>query len=203
MRNHVNLFYIQIPTTSTLNYPTIVPEGQVRYPLVSVKNVYIFPGIPTLLQRAFMRMKNDLFKSDFRSYVREVFVTKSEIQFADILNKFVTKYKDEATFGSYPKWDVQNYYQTKLTIESESEDLVNQIAKEMSEQLSVIEIDQKPYDDILEKINKLVQESKVSFANVECAMVINFRKQIIMKQQQISLFMDLANINLRDQKLET
>merc|ERR1719492_373779 len=88
----------QVPTKSTLNYPSVLPPGQVRYPLVSVKNVYIFPGIPTLLQRAFMRMKDDLFKSDFKSYVKEVFVTETEVKFADILNEFVAKYsKDSVT----------------------------------------------------------------------------------------------------------
>ena len=127
-----------------------------RYPLVSVKNVYIFPGIPILLQRAFIRMKDDLFKSDFKSYVKEVFVTETEVKFADILNGFVAKYKDSATFGSYPKW-TNNYYSTKITIEAESEELVDQIVKEMSEQLPVINCDQNPYDDVVLKIEKLLQ----------------------------------------------
>ena len=41
-------------------------------------------------------MKDDLFKSDFKSYVKEVFVTETEVKFADILNGFVAKYKDSA-----------------------------------------------------------------------------------------------------------
>ena len=148
----------QIPTKGTLNYPTVLPEGQVRYPLVSVKNVYIFPGIPILLQRAFMRMKDDLFKSDFKSYVKEVFVTETEVKFADILNGFVAKYsKDSVTFGSYPKW-TNNYYSTKITVEAESEELVDQIVVEMSEKLPVLNnCDQNPYDDIILKIEKFLQ----------------------------------------------
>merc|ERR1719219_3332598 len=122
----------QIPTKSTLNYPTVLPPGQTRYPLVSVKNVYIFPGIPTLLQRAFMRMKNDLFKSDFKSHVCELFFTQTEVTIADKLNHLVEKYKDSVTFGSYPAW-THNYYNTKITIEAGTESLAQSVAQELTE----------------------------------------------------------------------
>ena len=139
----------------------MVPEGQVRYPLVSVKNVYIFPGIPILLQRAFHRMKDDLFKSELKSHVKQIYVTKSEVQFAEILNEFVAKYKDSVTFGSYPKW-THNYYSAKITIEADSEELVDQVVKDMSDLIPVTDFDHAPYDDITDKVEKLLNESNVS-----------------------------------------
>ena len=155
------IFYLQIPTTSTLNYPSVLPPGQVRYPLVSVKNVYIFPGIPTLLQRAFNRLKDDLFKSDYQSHVQQVFVTRTEIHIADSLNHLVEKYKDSVTFGSYPTW-FHNYYQTKITVEAESAQLVDSVVSELKSQMPFIEtFDKFPFENKMDKINALLDESKV------------------------------------------
>ena len=144
-----------------MNYPSVLPPGQVRYPLVSVKNVYIFPGIPTLLQRAFNRLKDDLFKSDYQSHVQQVFVTRTEIYIADSLNHLVEKYKDSVTFGSYPTW-FHNYYQTKITVEAESAQLVDSVVSELKSQMPFIEsFDKFPFENKMDKINALLAESKV------------------------------------------
>ena len=135
-----------------MNYPSVLPPGQVRYPLVSVKNVYIFPGIPTLLQRAFNRLKDDLFKSEYQSHVDQVFVTQTEIQIADNLNNLVEKYKDSVTFGSYPTWS-HNYYQTKITVEAESAQLVDSVVSELKSQMPTIAtFDKFPFADKMDKI---------------------------------------------------
>ena len=152
-----------------------------RYPLVSVKNVYIFPGIPTLLQRAFNRLKDDLFKSDYQSHVQQVFVTQTEIHIADSLNHLVEKYKDSVTFGSYPTW-FHNYYQTKITVEAESAQLVDSVVSELKSQMPSIEsFDKFPFEDKMNKINTLLAESKVWFqsnlnlSDVNLLVSFNFR----------------------------
>ena len=144
-----------------MNYPTILPPGQVRYPLVSVENVYIFPGIPTLLQRAFNRLKDDLFTSNFKSYTQEVFVTKTEVHITDKLNQLVNKYKNSVTFGSYPTW-THNYYNTKLTIESDNQELTEQVMKEIQAEMPTIDFDKNPFENTFDKIASLKNTTKVS-----------------------------------------
>lgn len=136
-----------------------MPPGQVRYPLVSVENVYIFPGIPSLLQRAFIRLKDDLFSfSDFKSHVEEVFVVQSEVHLAEKLNKLVEKYKESVVFGSYPTW-THNYYNTKITVESEEPKLVEQVVEELKNQLPTIDFDKHPLENTMEKIEAFAQKS--------------------------------------------
>ena len=136
----------------------MLKPGQVRYPLISVKNVYIFPGIPILLQKAFERMKDDLFKSDYKSHVTQVYTKLTEVKFAAQLNVLVEKYP-QVTFGSYPKW-THNYYSTKVTIEAESPELVEQVAKELKMSVpNCIDYDPEPFDNSFEKIEKLLAKA--------------------------------------------
>lgn len=155
----LSYLFFQIPKSSVLNYPSVLKPGQVRYPLISVKNVYIFPGIPILLQKAFERMKDDLFKSDYKSHVTEVYTELSEVKFAAELNVLVEKYP-QVTFGSYPKW-THNYYSTKVTIEAESTELVEQVAKELRMEVpTCIDFDPEPFDNSMEKIEKLLGKAR-------------------------------------------
>ena len=139
----------------------MLKPGHVRYPLISVKNVYIFPGIPILLQKAFERMKDDLFTSDYKSHVTEVFVTLSEVFFADKLNVLVEKYP-QVTFGSYPKW-THNYYSTKVTIEAEELSLVGKVAQELQDSVPTIDFDPQPFDNTMDKIESLLKKSDEKF----------------------------------------
>ena len=121
-----------IPTTATLNYATAerVEAASKKgvllaYPLTSVQNVFIFPGIPFLLQKAFDNIVCDIVDhSDNKACVKHVYLSASELEIVESLNTIVNKYKDDVTFGSYPKW-THNYYKTRLTIESVSEQKVD------------------------------------------------------------------------------
>lgn len=147
----------------------MTPPGQVRYPLVSVGNVYIFPGIPVLLQRAFLRLKDDIFKSDYKSTVKEVFVTDSEVQIAAYLNQLVDKHKENVVFGSYPTW-THNFYKCKITIESVDENLVDSIATEMKMNIPTIDFDKAPFENILQKVNKFSNQDTKMKTNIEASM---------------------------------
>ena len=144
-----------------------------RYPLVSVKNVYIFPGIPTLLQRAFNRLKDDLFTSNYQSHVNQVYITQSEVEIADNLNQLVEKYKESVIFGSYPTWS-HNYYQTKITVEAENAQLVDSVVSELKNQMPTItSFDKFPFTDKMDKINLLLNESQV------CVLCLYMRSEFI------------------------
>ena len=46
--------FFQVPESAKLNYGKNKQTGEKhKYPLVSVNNVYVFPGIPKLMERAF------------------------------------------------------------------------------------------------------------------------------------------------------
>ena len=73
----------------------------------------------------------------------------------------VEKYKDSVTFGSYPTW-FHNYYQTKITVEAESAQLVDSVVSELKSQMPFIEtFDKFPFENKMDKINALLAESKV------------------------------------------
>ena len=51
-------FPVQVPESSELQYFVDKSTGQKsKYPLVCVKNVFIFPGIPKLMERAFTNLE--------------------------------------------------------------------------------------------------------------------------------------------------
>ena len=152
----------QIPGKAKLNFDV---EGQNKFPIVSVGNVYVFPGIPELLQRGFETVGEHLFRqlSSGRFYNRECFVACRETEIAHLLNDLVKKYS-EVAFGSYPKLK-HSYYKTKITIEAESPELADRVYQEAACLLPVIKFDQTPPALAMEKIEKLKTESSEDDGN--------------------------------------
>ncbi|GBL96277.1 FAD synthase [Araneus ventricosus] len=88
-------------------------------PIVSVKNVFMFPGVPSYLELAFMKLKSIFFQKVLPYFTQNLYVQVNEFDIAEILNKAVKEYKETVKFGSYP--DLHNeYYQVKLTLEADS-----------------------------------------------------------------------------------
>ncbi|NXG02797.1 FLAD1 synthase, partial [Sakesphorus luctuosus] len=110
-----------VPESSRLNYGTDGRTGGAfKYPLVSVRNVYIFPGIPALMERALDGLAH-LFRSEqTRFHSRAIYVAADEILIAPVLNRAAAAFQGRVSLGSYPDW-VSNYHRVKLTLDSESE----------------------------------------------------------------------------------
>ncbi|XP_065714035.1 FAD synthase [Patagioenas fasciata] len=107
----------RVPESSRLNYGA---DGALKYPLVSVRNVYIFPGIPALMERALDGLDH-LFRSErTRFYSRTVYVAADELLIAPALDQTDAAFQGRVSLGSYPDW-ASNYYRVKLTLDSESE----------------------------------------------------------------------------------
>lgn len=160
--NEATLKLVQIPKSSKLIYSSKpVKPGRISYPLVSVGNVYIFPGIPALLRRAFHLLADDLFGSHaaLRTHVQECFVTLTELEIASSLNRLVDTYRDKVTFGSYPKW-VHAYYRTKITVEADTPDLAKRVAAEIKSIMPTINYDKDPASNAMCKINALLESSQ-------------------------------------------
>ena len=104
---------------------TEVPEGSeihshenMRFPVVSFRNIFIFPGIPE-----YMRNKFSIIKEKFRSsvfYLNRLYLNCHESNIAEILSAVVSKYNN-VTFGSYPVLDKPDY-RVIVTAETKSEE---------------------------------------------------------------------------------
>jgi molybdenum cofactor synthesis domain-containing protein len=98
-----------------------IPEGArlvggkgMWFPVIAVENVYIFPGVPEILQRKFERIKEMFREEPF--HLREIYLLADEGQIAAILHNVLAQYPD-LLLGSYPYFDNRGY-SIKLTLES-------------------------------------------------------------------------------------
>jgi len=140
-----------LPTTAKLNYGFDISSGKpMLYPLVSVQNVYIFPGIPQLLERAFKNLGPTLFKTDFSFITGESFIDKDEVSLTNRINELVNKYP-ATSFGSYPSL-VNQFYKTRITYETTSAQELESIRNHISENMPVVTFDKSPEENSLDKI---------------------------------------------------
>jgi len=157
----------EIPSIAELNFATAERVAlarlkgiEVAYPLVTVNNVFVFPGIPFLLRKSFENIAIDLIQSRFgstgetlkRPIVTQVFVTESEWFITDKINLLVSKHPS-VTFGSYPEW-IHSYYKTKLTLECESQSELDAAVSGVHEIMPTINYDSAPGQDSLKKIQE-------------------------------------------------
>lgn len=122
-----------------------------------MRNVYIFPGIPSLMERAFKGLehlfagsgttflsrevvpcfKNPpegcLHRGAHESCCFQVFVDADETEIAPALTKLQSRWGRKVALGSYPDW-LSNYHRVRLVLDSESqEELENARAQLLDE----------------------------------------------------------------------
>jgi len=124
-----------------------VPEGArlvggkgMWFPVVAVENVFIFPGVPEILQRKFERIKEMFREAPY--YLREVFLKADEGQIAAILHDLLDDYPD-LMLGSYPYFDNRNY-SIKLTLESKDFEYVERAHSSLLAKLSDVRLNPIP-----------------------------------------------------------
>ena len=109
----------------------LIDFGNSRFPLVSFKNIFIFPGIPK-----YLREKFGLLKERFRTnalYLKRLFLDADESDIAADLNRIVAENKD-VSFGSYPILDNPEY-KIIVTAECRSEDSLSKAVRQLLESL--------------------------------------------------------------------
>ncbi|HBH60827.1 MAG TPA: competence/damage-inducible protein A [Nitrospiraceae bacterium] len=129
--------YKELVNSSVLKM-TEVPEGSdiefhenMRFPVVSFRNVVIFPGIPEYMQNKFSMIKEKFRSSVF--HLRRLYLNCQESNIADILNGVVEKYKD-VSFGSYPVLGKPDF-RVIITAETKSEELLKTALYELINRL--------------------------------------------------------------------
>ena len=106
---------------------TEVPEGSgiefhenMRFPVVTFKNIFIFPGIPEYMQNKFAMIKERFRSSVF--YLKRLYLNCHESVIAEMLHSVVGKYNN-VTFGSYPVLGKSDF-RVIITAETKSEELL-------------------------------------------------------------------------------
>jgi molybdenum cofactor synthesis domain-containing protein len=104
-----NLLMADVPEESKLIW-----RPSMWFPIVVVKNVYTFPGVPEILQRKFSKIQEMFREAPY--HLVEVFLRADEGQIVQILH-FVLEKFPELQLGSYPYFTKPDY-SIKLTLES-------------------------------------------------------------------------------------
>lgn len=90
-------------------------EGD-NLPVISFKNIIIFPGVPHLLRSKFLALKERFRCSEY--FIKRIYINDDEIKIADTLNSVAIANKD-LMIGSYPVGGSQDY-RVIVTVESKS-----------------------------------------------------------------------------------
>lgn len=91
--------------------------GELWFPLISVHNVFILPGIPDLFERKFESVRKQL--EGVPISLRRVYVTSHESEIAVHLNELLSEFS-ELMLGSYPRIGEADF-RVMLTLESRDE----------------------------------------------------------------------------------
>ncbi len=120
-----------------------IPDGArfvggkgVWFPVIAVRNVYIFPGVPEILQRKFERVKEMFREAPF--HLREVFLRADEGRIAGVLHAVLAAFP-ELSLGSYPYFDNPEY-SIKLTLESKDPAYLDRAHSMLMAELAKIEL---------------------------------------------------------------
>ena len=105
-----------IPSLSQLVYPEDKNTGYKSfYPVITVRNVTVLPGVPRLLEKAFAMLDKRLFGEHRALPCKELYLTTDEVSASPALNKTVAEFPD-LNIGSYPEL-MHSYYSTLITME--------------------------------------------------------------------------------------
>ncbi|UYV76693.1 FLAD1 [Cordylochernes scorpioides] len=116
-----------LPESSQLHYPAQPASKEEVFPIVSVFNVYIFPGIPTYLEFAFQFLKDIFCQSNARKFhTRALYIDIDEIKISEQLRKAAEKFETKVQIGSYPKI-LNELYRVQIILEGDTEDALEEV----------------------------------------------------------------------------
>lgn len=107
--NEARLKMSEIPEGAELIF-----GGTLAFPTIKIENVYIFPGIPEILQSKFLAIRDRFASAPF--HLRVVYTQQGEGTIAEYLHQTLQRYP-KLLLGSYPKIGDPEYV-VKLTLES-------------------------------------------------------------------------------------
>ncbi|PAV89652.1 hypothetical protein WR25_16689 [Diploscapter pachys] len=173
-----------IPQSSVLLWGQHKRTGKPSaFPVVRIRNVIVFPGIPRFCQRAFEELQDQLFPpSEFIPlYSEMIYTTLDEFEFADKLTAIARQFDNKSVeIGSYPEVK-HGYYKTKLVVECEDEAVGKHVGDKLKEMLSdsIVYYDERPWKNTVEKLQqfreRMVQKEPEFVSKLDEAMQITTR----------------------------
>jgi len=120
--NNARLRMAEVPEGTEL-----IGEGSLYAPVAKLRNIYIFPGIPKILQERFHTIKERFRESPF--YLKIVYVKEGEGIIASKLNDLMASFPKLA-LGSYPVIENPDY-RVKVTLESKEKDYLKRAFEQL------------------------------------------------------------------------
>ncbi len=128
-------------TEATLRMVTL-PRGAelidspgTSYPVVRVRNVWIFPGVPRLLQAKFESVAQHFAGTEVAC--ERIYCTQHETDIADVLAA-VQRSHPAVTIGSYPRFGEASF-RVILTLESRDRALLAAAARDLRDRVEIID----------------------------------------------------------------
>uniref|UniRef100_T1J278 FAD synthase n=1 Tax=Strigamia maritima TaxID=126957 RepID=T1J278_STRMM len=108
-----------VPQSANVHYIKNKDTGEMfAFPIISVRNVFIFPGIPEFLEMAFEGLSDVFHQGHIQIHALEMFLNLEEYEIITSLDKAIEFFHNKVRFGTYPAVNRQDYYKAKLTMES-------------------------------------------------------------------------------------
>lgn len=121
-----------LPEGAELHYGPV--EAVSVWPVVAVKNVFVLPGVPAILQRKFDLIADRLATDPIHG--RALYVNDTEGRIAHHLDAVVAAYT-EVSVGSYPHFHATDYM-VKVTLDSRSPDRLEAAVAELAGRLGTL-----------------------------------------------------------------
>ncbi|XP_039304115.1 FAD synthase isoform X2 [Solenopsis invicta] len=149
----------QIPQKASLKFGLNTGTSKPNiYPYIVLGNVYVFPGSPVFLEKAFQNLYEELLSANKRFIKEEVFIDAREDLFANALSTVVKEFPN-VSFGSYPVSDCR-YFKSFVTIESDNKndtERAKQRFYELNPANIFVNFDRTPHMDCIIKYNNFLQ----------------------------------------------
>jgi molybdenum cofactor synthesis domain-containing protein len=106
-------------------------HGEMSFPILSVENIYLFPGVPELFRQKFEGIK-ERFRT--RPYFTEVILCRrGESEIAHLLSETLQRFPS-IEIGSYPQWGERGHL-VKVVVESKERQSVNRAVEHLRKAL--------------------------------------------------------------------
>ncbi|VDN98582.1 unnamed protein product [Rodentolepis nana] len=151
----------RVPASSRLIYGKDPKTNQTsEYPVLSVKNVFVLPGLPQFFRLGFDFIKPYIQDPNMKYFSRNLYTTSEETHLANRLGDFAAEFQNSVLVGSYP---VQNNQYYKVRIFLESQDLQTlKIAQSSLEKLlgdELVNYDSDAVVNAVDRVYKMSQEN--------------------------------------------
>jgi molybdenum cofactor synthesis domain-containing protein len=109
----------------------LMADGELVFPAVVVRNIYILPGVPEIFRQKFEALKERFREAPY--FLCSVFVTLGEGTLADHLNELLRGHP-QLLLGSYPEFSNPEY-KVKVTLESKDRGYLDEAVADLLDRL--------------------------------------------------------------------